>query len=293
MSRHLWRVIPADRSSIWVDWIFHYRLRDRSVWTVSDRTGSWGWQKLVRLRDGLRPFVCYTIGEGTSFSLWHDPWHTLGPLILQFPLGPQHTSIPDSALLCMVIMEGDWNWPPITNMESIGITHSLPPIHEGNDRIQWTGPRGSFSLVAAYDVFCPPGPKVGWSSLLLGTFKIPRSVLFYGWLFLDDCPPWINPGCNTWALLVRYARMLFPKLMSTCSLHAPLRLIVCTRYEARFPFTGLTLLGQWSFSGPRLDGGESTSRFIIYGKNGIDVSSNTLRDCLLILLGLLFLRIGI
>ncbi|KAL0409569.1 UNVERIFIED_CONTAM: hypothetical protein Sradi_1891300 [Sesamum radiatum] len=26
-SRHLWRIIMADRSSIWVDWIFHYRLR--------------------------------------------------------------------------------------------------------------------------------------------------------------------------------------------------------------------------------------------------------------------------
>ncbi|KAL0444982.1 UNVERIFIED_CONTAM: hypothetical protein Slati_2220900 [Sesamum latifolium] len=189
-------------------------------------------------------------------------------------------------------------------MESIGITHSLPPIYGGNDRIQWTGPRGSFTSATAYDVLCPPGPKVGWSSLLLGTFKIPRSVLFYGWLFLDDCPPWINPGCNTWALLVCYARMLFLKLMSTCSLHAPLRLIVCARYEARFPFTGLTLLGQWSFSGPRLDGGENTSSmlhlkrywlhwFIIYRKNGIDVSFSTLRDRLLILLGLLFLRLGI
>ncbi|KAL0401945.1 UNVERIFIED_CONTAM: LINE-1 reverse transcriptase [Sesamum latifolium] len=128
--------------------------------------------------------------------------------------------------------------------------------------------------------------------------------LFYGWIFLDDCPPWINPGCNIWALLVCYARMLYQKLMSTCSLHAPLRLNVCMRYWARFPFTGLTLLGQWSFSGPWLDGGESTlstlhsKRYwlhwlIIYGKNGIDVYSSTLRDRLLILLGLLFLRLGI
>ncbi|KAL0451451.1 UNVERIFIED_CONTAM: LINE-1 retrotransposable element O protein [Sesamum latifolium] len=113
MSRHLWRVITADRSSIWVDWIFHYRLRDLSVWTVSDRTGSWGWRKMVRLRDWLRPFVHYKVGDGTSFSLWHDPWHPLGPLISQFPLGPRHTSLPDSALLCTVLMDGAW-WPPIT-----------------------------------------------------------------------------------------------------------------------------------------------------------------------------------
>ncbi|KAL0386410.1 UNVERIFIED_CONTAM: hypothetical protein Slati_4557400 [Sesamum latifolium] len=35
-------------------------------------------------------------------------------------------------------------------------------------------PGGSFSSSAAYAIFSPPGPKVGWSSLLVGTFKIPR-----------------------------------------------------------------------------------------------------------------------
>ncbi|KAL0444907.1 UNVERIFIED_CONTAM: hypothetical protein Slati_2213400 [Sesamum latifolium] len=181
----------------------------------------------------------------------------IGPLILQFPLGPQHTSIPDSALLCTVIMGGDWNWPPITNMESIGITHSLPPIHGGNDRIQWMGPRVSFSSAAVYDVFCPPGPK--------DALPETHEYLFFACSFAADC---------------------LREIRGMVSFHC------------------LTLLGQWSFSGPRLDGGKSTSStlhlkrywlhwFIIYGKNGIDVSSNTLRYRLLILLGLLFLRLGI
>ncbi|KAL0307986.1 UNVERIFIED_CONTAM: hypothetical protein Sangu_3000900 [Sesamum angustifolium] len=39
MSRHLWSIIFHDRTSIWVDWITHYRLRDKSVWTVSTTTG--------------------------------------------------------------------------------------------------------------------------------------------------------------------------------------------------------------------------------------------------------------
>ncbi|KAL0404084.1 UNVERIFIED_CONTAM: hypothetical protein Sradi_2049200 [Sesamum radiatum] len=71
-------------------------------------------------------------------------------------------------------MAGAWNWPPITNMESIEITHSLPAIHGGRDGILWTGPGGSFFSSTAYAVFSPPGPKVGWSLLLVGTFKIPR-----------------------------------------------------------------------------------------------------------------------
>ncbi|KAL0285647.1 UNVERIFIED_CONTAM: Retrovirus-related Pol polyprotein from type-2 retrotransposable element R2DM, partial [Sesamum radiatum] len=95
MSRHLWRVIMADRSSIWVDWVIHCRLRNASIWTVSDRTGSWSCRKLVELAT----------------------YHGYGE-------------------------------------------YDLPAIHGGRDRIIWTGPRNSFSSAVAYDVFCPPGPKV-------------------------------------------------------------------------------------------------------------------------------------
>ncbi|KAL0293636.1 UNVERIFIED_CONTAM: hypothetical protein Sradi_6926500, partial [Sesamum radiatum] len=38
MSRHLWRIIMNERSSIWVNWIFHYRLQDSSVWTIRARS---------------------------------------------------------------------------------------------------------------------------------------------------------------------------------------------------------------------------------------------------------------
>ncbi|KAL0455368.1 UNVERIFIED_CONTAM: hypothetical protein Slati_0876000 [Sesamum latifolium] len=173
-SGPLWVIISGDRSSLWVDWISHYRLREHSVWTVSDRSGSWGWRKLVRLRVVIRPFIEYRIGSGSSFLLWHDPWHELGPLITRFPLGLRHSSTLPMAHLGQVIVEGAWRWPPITNMESIEITHSLPVIHGGEDRILWRGKGSSFSSVAAYEMFHPPSPKVGWSSLLLGSFKIPR-----------------------------------------------------------------------------------------------------------------------
>ncbi|KAL0295376.1 UNVERIFIED_CONTAM: hypothetical protein Sradi_6838100 [Sesamum radiatum] len=167
MSRHLWRIMH-DSTSIWVHWILQYRLRDSSVWTIRTQTGTWGWRKLIRLRDSLRPHVLYQIGDGTSFSLWHDPWHPGGPMICQFPSGPRHTFIPPSAPLSTVIWEDTWSWPHITDMESIDITHDLPTI-QGRDRILWTGPRGSFSSAAAYDVFRPPGPTVGWTSLLVGS----------------------------------------------------------------------------------------------------------------------------
>ncbi|KAL0439832.1 UNVERIFIED_CONTAM: hypothetical protein Slati_2466200 [Sesamum latifolium] len=45
-------------------------------------------------------------------------------------------------------------------MESIEITHSLPVIHGGEDRIICRAKGGTFSSSVAYDMFHPPGPKL-------------------------------------------------------------------------------------------------------------------------------------
>ncbi|KAK4384694.1 hypothetical protein Sango_3035500 [Sesamum angolense] len=56
-----------------------------------------------------------------------------------------------------------------------------PPILEGQDRINWKSKDGSFNTSTTYDLFHPPGPKVGWSSRLMGSFKIPKNC-FILWL---------------------------------------------------------------------------------------------------------------
>ncbi|KAK4384534.1 putative ribonuclease H protein [Sesamum angolense] len=89
MCRHLWNVIQGNQSSIWVRWIAHNYLRHKSVWTVDVKGGSWGWRKLLRLRSALLPYIDLKIGDGECFSLWHDPWHSLGPLIQRFSVWPQ------------------------------------------------------------------------------------------------------------------------------------------------------------------------------------------------------------
>ncbi|KAL0295602.1 UNVERIFIED_CONTAM: putative ribonuclease H protein [Sesamum calycinum] len=110
MSRHLWNVIQNNQSSIWVKWIAHTRLRHKSVWTVDVKGGSWGWRKILRLRSALLPYIEFKIGDGESFSLWHDPWHSLGSLITRFPRGPGRTNIPEAAKLSAVLVDGDWSW---------------------------------------------------------------------------------------------------------------------------------------------------------------------------------------
>ncbi|KAK4383815.1 hypothetical protein Sango_3116600 [Sesamum angolense] len=127
MRTFLWKGNSAvgypknNQSSIWVKWIAHTRLRHKSVWTVDVKGGSWGWRKILRLRSALLPYIEFKIGDGESFSLWHDPWHSLGSLITRFPRGPGRTNIPEAAKLSAVVVDGNWSWPPIMDLECIEI----------------------------------------------------------------------------------------------------------------------------------------------------------------------------
>ncbi|KAL2228923.1 UNVERIFIED_CONTAM: hypothetical protein Sindi_1872000 [Sesamum indicum] len=181
MTKKLCDIIRCDRTSIWVEWLYQGRLRDTSIWTIRENGGSWGWRKILRLRAFLRPMVDYQIGDGQTFYLWQDPWHYLGPLSVTFPRGPRLLRIEESARLSTVISEGEWQWPPITDFECLEITHGLPTIHGGEDRIIWRFDQGKPTTQALYRLFDPPGPKVGWASLLSGSLKIPRH-LFILWL---------------------------------------------------------------------------------------------------------------
>ncbi|KAL2240936.1 UNVERIFIED_CONTAM: hypothetical protein Sindi_0734800 [Sesamum indicum] len=137
----------------------------------SDNGGSWGWRKLLHLRSLVRPMV--DIGNGVIFYLWQDPWHHLGPLIAKFSHGPQLLELGISVKLSSVIVEGQWKWPLIIDIECLEILQLLPQIHGAVDRIIWRYENGRPTSTSLYRS-APPGLKVGWSSLFLGSLKIPK-----------------------------------------------------------------------------------------------------------------------
>ncbi|KAL0455420.1 UNVERIFIED_CONTAM: hypothetical protein Slati_0881200 [Sesamum latifolium] len=165
MAKKLWAVIQRDSKSIWVQWVYQVRLRERTVWTASLTRGSWSWRKLLRLRTVLLPHLTFRIGDGTRFSLWHDPSHHLGPLIIQFPLGLNITGAHNTAPLHSMIVDGCWHWPAILDIGYVEITHDLPTIHGGQDSITWNAGSGWFTNDVAYELFQPRGPKVGFTTL--------------------------------------------------------------------------------------------------------------------------------
>ncbi|KAK4386165.1 hypothetical protein Sango_2487100 [Sesamum angolense] len=179
--RHLWDVLQHSPQSIWVQWIWQYKIRSKSVWTVSVTSGSWSWRKMIKLRHLLLNDIRYEVGTMNHFTVWHDPWHPRGVLIHKFPRGLSVIGVPLDARLDVVMHDEQWHWPPITNLEMLDITDNLPPIHSGPSRIRWNSSSGTLTNSDALHLFQPKGPKVGWSSLFLGPFSIARN-LFILWL---------------------------------------------------------------------------------------------------------------
>ncbi|GKC93257.1 hypothetical protein Tco_1158699 [Tanacetum coccineum] len=57
MVKHIWN-IASKKDTLWVKWINEHMLKGRSVWAISDDPkASWGWRKLLDLRDMVRDHI--------------------------------------------------------------------------------------------------------------------------------------------------------------------------------------------------------------------------------------------
>ncbi|KAL0282341.1 UNVERIFIED_CONTAM: hypothetical protein Sangu_2956900 [Sesamum angustifolium] len=207
---------------------------------------------MLTLRHTLLSHIHFHVGDGNSFSLWHDPWHPLGPLIIRFPRGPQSTNTRLLDKLSVVMEDGQWNWPMITDIACLEITHMLPPLSEGPDRISWKFYDGSFTTSADYALFHLPGPKVSWSSLLLGPFKIPKNC-FIIWLAimgrlstLDK--PWLHNICGNCILCLDGVPETHDHLFFTCSFSRRCLTIIRQQISLPWPHRDWQRGVQWASS---------------------------------------------
>ncbi|GJU37331.1 RNA-directed DNA polymerase, eukaryota, reverse transcriptase zinc-binding domain protein [Tanacetum coccineum] len=81
MTTHIWNIV-SNKESLWDCWIHTYKLKGRSFWDVPMKSdASWGWLKLLQLRELVRPYFWTRIRNGGNISVWFDVWCDECPLI--------------------------------------------------------------------------------------------------------------------------------------------------------------------------------------------------------------------
>ncbi|GJW79881.1 RNA-directed DNA polymerase, eukaryota, reverse transcriptase zinc-binding domain protein [Tanacetum coccineum] len=145
LSKHLWNVI-SNKESSWVEWINAMRLKGKCIWTIKhDSNASCGWNQMLDLRDKMRKYVEYKIGDEKSIFLWHDKWwgdSSLCDLIPNEIL--QRYNMNDVKVRDMV-RNGKWQWPAewkrtYSVLKSI---HVLKFKEGCKDRVVWKTSDGS------------------------------------------------------------------------------------------------------------------------------------------------------
>ncbi|GJW49144.1 putative reverse transcriptase domain, reverse transcriptase zinc-binding domain protein [Tanacetum coccineum] len=163
MTTHIWNLV-SNKESLWVRWINTYKLRGRTIWDVQPKANmSYGWRKLLQLREHVKPFFWSCIGNGMNTSLWYDTWSTHCPLSKL--LSPRditregysiHTCVAD------LIVNGAWNWPLswLAKAPNLGLVPTPTLTASSQDRRKWRDTNGTmtdFTVKCAWEALRPRG----------------------------------------------------------------------------------------------------------------------------------------
>ncbi|GJZ72126.1 putative reverse transcriptase domain, reverse transcriptase zinc-binding domain protein [Tanacetum coccineum] len=141
----------------------------RSFWDVPLKCDvSWGWLKLLQLRDFVRPYLWMQIGNGKDISAWFDVWCEHCPLIhfLSFRDFAREGYTLQTTVLDLLSNAG-WRWPQswLLKAPTLGLIPT-PSIDDNKVDVHlWRDSNGvmsKFSVKAAWEAFRPRGNVVPW-----------------------------------------------------------------------------------------------------------------------------------
>ncbi|GJT56896.1 putative reverse transcriptase domain-containing protein [Tanacetum coccineum] len=186
-----------------------YKLKDRTLWDIRPKASmSWGWRKLLQLREIVKPFLWKQVGNGLQTSLWYDTWCDQSPLSNY--LSPRMIAREGYNLrMCVadVIEDGAWVWPQAWLLKAPNLANiPVPLLIDREDQMRWRDGSGNmhvFSVKHAWEALRPRNMEVPWYRIVWFSHCIPRNA-FTLWLIMrrslktqDKLRPWdVGPNTN-------------------------------------------------------------------------------------------------
>lgn len=176
--------IAKNKNDLWIRWIHgKYLGRKNSIWSVIPKPNDyWIWKRILSIRDQIRPFVSFHVGNGDNIRLWLDPWVSNGNfltdiveenMVLALGKGRQ-------CLLNVIIKDQCWSIPDTRRLAIMkSVFNNLSPPREGEDAVLFKG-LSELNYKRAWEAIRMRSQVVPWSTWLWKT-KCPRRTQVHVW----------------------------------------------------------------------------------------------------------------
>ncbi|GJY09918.1 hypothetical protein Tco_0378103 [Tanacetum coccineum] len=167
----LWYVI-SDKNSLWVKWVKTIWLKNNSIWAVEPKNlHSWGWKQILALRDKVRSFVHFKVGNGRKVFFWYDRWIERSPLCNLINYNSlKYDSLAMNMRVADLVMDDRWKWPRGWKNRFKEVLNIQVPklVKDIDDKAIWINKKGKekhFSVKEVWKVIKRDAPKDSHSHL--------------------------------------------------------------------------------------------------------------------------------
>ncbi|GJR59307.1 putative RNA-directed DNA polymerase [Tanacetum coccineum] len=189
MTTHIWNIV-TNRESLWVRWVHMYKLKGCTIWDIPVKADmSWGWRKLLQIREFVKLFFWKKISNGKYTSLLFDRWNVQCPLINYLtPRDITNEGFTLKTCVADIVSNEGWLWPQSWLLKAPNLaTVTVPNLVDTHvDLLQWRDSKGVLSMFfvrGAWEALRPRGTEVAWYHIVWFSHNIPRHA-FNLWLVM-------------------------------------------------------------------------------------------------------------
>ncbi|XP_022030691.1 uncharacterized protein LOC110931613 [Helianthus annuus] len=182
-----------NSSGMHFTWIHLHKLKGRSVWDIKARGSiSWGWRKILSIRNAVRPFIWKIARSGSQINAWSDNWCQFSPLnsfITPRSIANAGFNI-NTNLADLIDENGQWKWPSAWyDIYPVLIGLHAPPLTQNLvDRTIWKDLEGNTRPFGSMEVWHNTRHReqpVSWVNGVWFSQCIPRHS-FHLWLVIKN-----------------------------------------------------------------------------------------------------------
>ncbi|GJT77535.1 ribonuclease H-like domain-containing protein [Tanacetum coccineum] len=167
-------------------------LKGCSLWDIPIKADvSRGRRKLLQLRDRVRPYMWFKIGNGEATSIWFDYWCDHCPLS-RFLSSREisNAGYNTCSKVSDLMVHNAWNWPSswLIKAPELGLVPTPSIQMDTSDVLQWRDSNESiseFSVKKVWEAIRPRGEEVDWYRMVWFPHCVPRHA-FLLWLVMRN-----------------------------------------------------------------------------------------------------------